>query len=471
MEKYIEILSSLDPNQKIVFLEKVLLNSKELQSQFVKFFTNNQSNKVCLKINFNDMVLKMAGEYQDILEELDLEEPDYERWHNRSDRYYDEWEIGQEVVQEEVDELFDKFKVDLISQFTQGNLEFGMAKLTGLFKACYEASITDPYENLGDPQKYFIDCIKEMATELEIVISRTIFNTKVVSETIKDTMQCFKIGAANQFSTDIHDLIMAQLLSNNSASCLEVYTECKANVDYIFLFPNTYLFAIRIAKTESWVTEAERLCTLNVGVSKELLEYQSKEDKIAFHKNAKIVFPFFKNELVDLIAKEIDDEYDTDFTKELLMYKIKMQFQIEDYKRLADLLSQNEKIQYIESLKNSCSTNFYIKVLEVEDMGSQILEFAKSPNGLLTDLTSIMRSIISEYPSECFEISKIKIIDYLEKNMGRNYYREVATLLKFHASIQSNTENLKVLIQEICSLYSRRPALKDELKQLGLLKI
>jgi len=42
--------------------------------------------------------------------------------------------------------------------------------------------------------------------------------------------------------------------------------------------------------------------------------------------------------------------------------------------------------------------------------------------------------------------------------------------LKFLLMSKSNTIAVYELIEEICKIYSRRPALKDELKAVGLLK-
>ncbi|MEI7503506.1 MAG: hypothetical protein WCJ61_09500 [Paludibacter sp.] len=470
MEKYTQILSSLNANQKIDFLEKALVNSKDLQSQFIKYFTNNQENKVSISINFNEKVIEMANEYQETLQELDLEEPDYDRWHNRNDRYYEDWEIGQEAVEEEVDELFDTFKTDMLTQISQGNIEMAMAQITGLLIACYEADVDDPYDNLGDPQDYFVRCLQAVGKELEVEINRTILNATSVSETIRDTMLCFITGEANQFSTDIHDLVMTALLCNNSESCVAIYEDCRQNKDYIELFPNTYIQATRTANTESWVSEAEKICILNVGVAIELLEYQSSVDKIGFHKNAKLLFPLFQSNLVNLVANVMDDDYDTEFSKMVLIYKTNSQRQIDDYKRLASLFPHNEKIRYIETFRNSYSYEFYIHILEVEEMHHEILEYSKGYDGYLSNMANIMRSIINKYPSECFEISKPKIVVSLEKNMGRNYYHEVAALLKFLLTSTCNTIPVYDLIDEICTLYARRPALRDELKQVGLLK-
>jgi len=471
MEKYAQIIGSLTAEQKIDFLEKVLMNSKELQSQFVKYFSNNQKDKVSAAINFNEKVIEIANDYQETLEALDLNEPDYDRYHNRQDRYYEEWEMAQEAVEEEVDELFQSWKENMISQISQGDIELAMAQLTGLLIACYEAEVDDDYCNLGDSQTYFVDSLKVLEKELEVEINRTIFNTKSVSETIKDTMLCFRTGEANLFSPDIHDLIMTALLRNNTESCETVYEECKLNSSNIELFPNTYLQAVRIINPELWVAEAEILCMLNVGVAAELLEYQSIEDKVSFHKNAKILYPIFPINLIDLIAGAIDDKYDVEFSKKLLIYKTNSQRKIEDYKRLARLFTNEEKLQFIKTFRDSFSHDLYIQMLETEEMDTEILEYAKIYTGYLSKLSFIMRTVIDKYPAQCFDISKPKIEMSLQNNMGRNYYHEVAELLKFLLTSKSNTIAVYELIEEICKIYSRRPALKDELKAVGLLKI
>jgi hypothetical protein len=469
MEKYIHILSSLKPEQKIDFLEKVLKNSKELQAQFINFFTIIPTKTVNAVYNFNDKVIALANEYQEALQELDLE-PDYDRYHNRSDRYYEQWEMDEEAVEEVVDEFFDGIKSELIAQIKTGDIKTVMAQLTGLLIACYEAEVEDEYDCLGDSQEYFANCLKKIEKELEVEIHKTILNSEAVSETILNTMLCFKEGEANMFSTEIHDLIMTCLLSNNAESCENVYADCILNIEYKQLFPNTYLEATRITTPESWVTEAEKLCTDDVVVATNLLEYQKVTDTVRFHFNAKRLFTIFESKLVNIIADGMNDEYDSKFSKEVLSYKVKSQNKIEDYKRIANLLSSNEKNDFIAKFKSDYTYKFYIEMLETESMYKEILEYSKTYSGYLSDFENIMKSVIINYPTECFLISKPKILVSLENNMGRNYYHNVAVLLHFLLTSVKNTVPVYDLVEELCKIYSRRPALRDELRQQGLLK-
>ena len=467
MEKYSQILSSLKTEEKIDFLEKALKNSKELQSQFINFFTVIPTNTVSAVYNFNDKVIAMANKYQEALQDLDLE-PDYDRYHNRSDRYYEQWEMDEEAVAEVVDEYFDGIKSELIALVKVGNIKTVMAHLTSLLIACYEAEVE--YDCLGDSQDYFANCLNEIEKELEIELNKTILNSKAVSETIINTMLCFKEGEANLFSTEIHDLLMTCILSNNAESCETVYVDCLHNSEYTHLFPNTYLQATRIANADSWIEEAEKLCIYDVNVAINLLEYQKDNDTIRFHENAKNLFSIFGYKLVDIIAGGINDEYDSEFSKVLLSNKINTQHKIEDYIRLSKLLSQNEKNTFIATFKNSYSFSFYIQMLESEKMYEEILAYAGTYSGYLSDFVNIMKSVIINYPSECFLISKPKILTSLENNMGRNYYHNVAVLLQFLLSSTDNTIPVFDLIEELLVIYSRRPAFRDELRQQGLLK-
>ena len=108
-------------------------------------------------------------------------------------------------------------------------------------------------------------------------------------------------------------------------------------------------------------------------------------------------------------------------------------------------------------------------MLETEEMDTEILEYAQIYTGSLSKLSFIMRTVINKYPTQCFDISKPKIEVSLQDNMGRNYYHEVAELLKFLFTSKSNTIAVYELIEVICKIYSRRTALKDELKAVGLL--
>ena len=471
MEKYTEILKSLDPGKKIAFLEKILQNSPELQSQLINYFTNNQKDKPYKPINFNEIVIQEAAACKDALEAIDLEETDYDRWDNRRDRYYKEWEIAQEVAEEEINDMFDSFSDEYIELLSKGELNTMMAKLTGLLIACYETDIDDPNDNLGDEQQELLTgCFSRIADSIEIVISKTILNADAVVSTFKEIAQCFQHGEANTFDAKIHDKLIQSLLKNNPESCSEIYNEFITNQVAINLFPLSYMQATRYGNPASWEQEAVKMSPDHIAIAKDLLEFEATNNSLEFYRNAKKLFPIFSRELVDIISETIDDTFDIRFAKDVLSFKVLKDSNIDDYSRLAKLFSITEKESFLDKLKKSYNCEFYIQVLESEGMFQQILRFASAADTLLSEYLYILKPILPIYPSECLAIAEKKVRTNLEQHMSRDSYKYAAQLLKLVLSDEHNTATANKLISDLCLLYSRRTAMKDEFRKEGILK-
>ena len=470
MEKYLQIFKTLTEVQKIAFLEKILKNSGELQSQLINYFTNDQQDKKISSLNFNEVVVNESSYYIAALEAIDLEEPDYDRYHNRHDRYYEEWEMAQEAVEDEINEVFDTYRDEFIDLISMGDMNTMMAKITGLLIACYEADIDDPCDTLGDPQEFFAECLSRIAKSVESEMIKTVFNSESVVETIKNVVLCFVSGEANKFSPKVHDSLIHCLLNNNSDCCIKVYHEFKAAKESEVLFPNSYILASRYGNPSGWIAEAEKVSPASIDVAKELLEYQAENDRTAFHRNAKMLFPLFSRDLVELISKSMDDTIEKQFAKEVLSFKVFHFRQLEDYKRLSGLFSEGEKQTFLSKFANSSYHEFYIKALEYEGRFEQILNFAENPDRHIWEYPAIMQLIIHKFPSECLAIASMIAPAYLEKNMNRSDYQNVAQLLKAAAQDEKNVSAINILILELCTVFSRRTAMKDEFRIAGILK-
>jgi hypothetical protein len=378
--------------------------------------------------------------------------------------------MAQEAVEDEINEVFDTFRDDFVDLISKGDPETMMAKITGLLIACYEADIDDSCDNLGDPQEFFADCFSRVAKSVEREIVKTAFNSESVVGTIKNVIRCFVSGEANKFSPKVHDSLIHCLLSNNTDCCITVYHEFKALKEFEILFPNSYVLATRYGNPSGWISEAEKISTASLGVAKELLEYQSENDKTAFHRNAKMLFPLFSRDLVELISKSMDSTTEQHFAKEVLSFKVFHFRQFEDYKRLSCLFTEGEKQTFLSKFANSSFYEFYIKALEFEGWFDQILKFAENSGRYIWEFPAILQPIIHKYPSECLAIASKIAPAYLEKNMSRNDYKNVAQLIKAVAQNEKNATAVNKLILELCTVFSRRTAMKDEFRTAGILK-
>ena len=470
MIHYKEILKTISPEKKIEFLEQVLSNSSELQSQFVNYFTKVAVAKSDNKTDFNQSVAILIEEYKTELENLDLEEPDYDRWTDRNDRYYEEWEIDSEIIEQEVSELFDDFSAEIVNNVAMGEINLVLAQLTALLIACETADVDDPYDNLGgNPNESFLEYFDELVQETRDEIIKTILNADMVSHSIFKTAEYFENKAIEDLHTESIDVLIEGLLQCNIKSSHAVYAVFNVNKQFQLTFPISFLETLKTVNPDLWLGEAEKASTRNVHIAKELLTHQSANDLLAFHTIAKKLFGIFPNELIDIIAQSVDPKIDSDFTKEIYRIKINKSHDIELYKKLALLLTDIEKHDFIEQYKHEYSGVFYVKLLEQEGQFEQILNFAQKYNGFLTSFSNIMEPIIHKYPEECFKILQPKIQLSIDQNINRQRYAQAAEILEFLVSDVRNKQEVTKFATALCQLYPRRSALRDEFRQAKLI--
>lgn len=469
MIKYKQILEKLRDEQKIEFLEKIIQNSEQLQSQLVAYFTNDISDTESTPLKFDEHIKNSTKEYLEVLEEIDLEEFDYDR-RSYHDRYYDQWEIEQEEAEEEFRDVFDNFELELTDVLLQGDIKTFMADFTALLIACHEADIDDPYECLGDANDYLYDCLSGISNELENLICRTIFNVNSVSETVKSVMDFFLSGERSELPTTLHDKLMGKLLKENQESSRFVSEYFTLNPASQKQFPLTYLAALNHAMPSAWIKESEKLAPENADIAQELLISQAENDRASFCINAKKLFPLFQYQLVDQLSSLIDFDVEKDLAKDVLSFKVTQQRSLDDYKKLSVLFgSDTEKQNFINQLKSGYDSRFYIAVLEWEGWYDQILIYAKNAGHFLSDYNYILYPILTKYPDECYKLAVLKVESELVNNMGRDIYERAASLLRIISTVPDLKENVIAVSRELTTKYSRRTALKDELKKAGLI--
>lgn len=108
-------------------------------------------------------------------------------------------------------------------------------------------------------------------------------------------------------------------------------------------------------------------------------------------------------------------------------------------------------------------------MLEEERDFPTILQYVKD-NVHDWNFESYIKPIITIYPGECVEIISKKTNDFLENNTGRKYYTYAAQWLKLLLKIKDKKfkEKIQGYFNALFRIYNRRPALKDELKKVGI---
>lgn len=468
---YLTLFETLAVDSKIRFLKEALSSSESLQQQFVNYFaeTENQPSEDFLV--FNESVKEEAAFYIEELESINLEDFDWEDWEAPHNGYIPEYEAEQMMAETEVEGYFSSIFSNIGHELSSGNLEKSFAKITGLLIACQEANVDDPNENLGDPNHYFFDQFKAMADNLAMIIDKTIVNQHTVSKTVTNVLTCFEKGEANGFKTSVHDKLLLNLVTKQPAVWEGLFPVFKNSVQHKKSFPKTSLFVIRNGSSldTDWIETAELLCTADPAIALELLDHYANEDFASFYRVAKATFEKFPRELCDFLLLHIDDKRDPFFSKQVLACKVENSREIKDYMRIAQLMGEQEKKDFINSFKNGWDTAFYIQILELEGLLAEILDFAQKWYRNLGELEMILKPVLFKYPEACGKIVSEKISKQLESSMGRDIYSEAADLLRFLAGNPICLPMVKTFTLELLAKYSRRPALKQELKKRDLI--
>jgi len=169
------------------------------------------------------------------------------------------------------------------------------------------------------------------------------------------------------------------------------------------------------------------------------------------------------------ISENINKEKYEDIYRDALKAYLSYEHSITHYKLLREYLEPGERLLFIEKFRNGYSTQFYIKLLEIEKAYEKILSFIQS-NQSDYYLVEIIEPIVDVYPDEVFEIITHNV-NRLVKERGRKSYNKASQLLKLLLKTLSKKRELQLLISTLYNHQPPLPALKDELKKAGLLNI
>lgn len=167
------------------------------------------------------------------------------------------------------------------------------------------------------------------------------------------------------------------------------------------------------------------------------------------------------------VIENIDKTVYEDLYINALKIYTKENSSIAHYKILREYLSENDRLEFIQTMKNRFRKVFYVKLLEIEKQYELILNFAKK-NSDAYELDELVKPIVSVYPDEVFEIIKI-VADKQIAYRGRSSYARAASLLQLMLNVSQIKDTFKSYISELYNHQPRLPALRDELAKAGLL--
>jgi hypothetical protein len=222
-----------------------------------------------------------------------------------------------------------------------------------------------------------------------------------------------------------------------------------------------------INRPGKWLNTASKYFIKNNQIAQELLEYYEEKNRKKFIETANIVFRNSAEFFADYLYHKLSIDEDRKLYKGIMFHLAQRKQSISLFRQIRTNFGNDVAQEFIENAKGD--SIFYINLLnEVKDYKT-ILQFVKDHSDSW-DFQKIIIPILNIYPRECFELIKKKTDNYLKEYIGRKFYLKVANWLQLLMKI--NDEEIKhetgIYFQSLLQKYRMRPALKDELRKVGI---
>ena len=468
---FIDLFNRVSTDQKEKFLFNLLENHEEFRKKFTGYFEQDQNpeNIQSSLSEYLQATEALAETYREDLEAIDLIEPDWENWVPPHSGYIERWEAEQMMIEQSVKDEFSYYGKRVNDLLIAQNIAGLFQVFFALYKACITAKVNDENENLGDPEEFFIDQLKEIIDNLKEKVEIALLNDNKVNSGLemivhylekheKDDMKLFAM-------TD--ELLQQFIKSENTA---QYFSSLMAKTGPAPLhLPKTRLKSCEFGDTSTWVQTAENLFRQDNQIARQLMEHYLKEKKTNdFYRVAREVYYPGKQNFYRFLLDKINDRFDVEFSKDLLSYACKNLNDISVYKRLMAITNKEERNQWRDG--KHFPVEFYVKILEAEGDFDELLQYAKGYELKAWHLKTLLAPILHKYPEDCFRILKETAAGELQTGKrGRHLYSKIADWLKFAYQIPGKQAEALDLARQFFNHVPRLPALKDEINKTGLL--
>lgn len=400
------------------------------------------------------------------------------------DRYYRDYhEIVYDGASNALIELMDKYKVSIMEGMKAGNIIDAFKELLGV----YEGIAMVDNESIDDPECIFFEglsheaaCIFYSYYEEFVDQFRAVTKSENAALRISEIFfQRFvfyrdRILEECDFQYDLYDF---KEWSKDIVVCSgEVARYWDERLEELELKEHRTAelemkIALQLGKNEDWLRVAERNYIIEQAVGEELLRYYKQEgDDKNFLRVAEAVFDKWANHFDEYLFKNLSKNQNVDLYGRIFLNYVERTQSLPLYRKYKELYGEEAARIFVESLKEkSMNRLFYIKLLEEEKDYNVIWETVKN-NVNDFEFVDFISPIINVFPERCLKIIRKKTDSFLEHSVGRKYYVEAAQWLSLLSEIKdaSVSEDVQRYFDLLFCTYNRRPALKDELKRVGI---
>ncbi len=451
---------------KLAFLDGITVGNQDLQKAFVTFAASNEQPSGITYERFCEIVVQVLEDYKNRFEEVDPENPDWEKYSPSGSGYMEEWEQYQEASEQEFDEVFDEFKTEATDRIIMQKLDELIAMIIGLYEATLEADINDPYDSFGDVNEYLLrEHSRVMHEIIEKVNLSAVSDSAVINVCKTFFMYCDNEYPGNEhFTAYFEDLLLViSGKSSHPGKILTILDHSNAERKYV---PRLVLMLHQKAgNSEEWLQTARQFYAQNNNVAGQLLEHYFCQGNPEFTELAKELFEKDPRYWAQQLKRYVTAEMDEALFAEVFFRLVVDEGNLEDFHKLRPHLSTEKLEKLISDIHHD--KPFLVQVLAVEERYEEIKEIVEhNPNDW--QYPELITPLLEVFPEFCFNHISEKARRTIQTERGRSTYLRIVEWLQLAARIPGYYPQTMLLAREFYNHKPNLPALKDELRQAGL---
>jgi len=457
-----------EAEKKLEFLNRLLEKNEALRMQYNEFVSEKNTDD---SVEYDLFIAEHTDDFITLLENLDLHDPDWENYIPRHSGYVEDWEVMEHLAEEMVGEVSEGIRDEIIGYFEEGRTDLAMLCLVSATDAFLRAEIDEDGGVFFDTDGLRDQEIKQLHAYVTGYLDTIVFSNRHIFTFTKELFRHFNEHHREDeyYLRFFEPLLLAQARDRECCEYMErTISELNIPPELIPILSTTLYKALN--NKEKWLETAVRVVEIDKTVARELMEEYYQRNYNDFLKTAVRLWKAdkFRWELGNFIFDRINQDKSPEFYKEVLIWLTQHEKSISQYKLLRKILTDSEKEEMLQ--ENILDHGFYTKMLKVEGRNRDILEFIKKNRDSLS-FNYMIPLIFDEYPDESFQILKNKIEMALENERGRSVYRQIVEWLKLASQIEASNEKLKQLIHQLYTMKPALPALKDEMRQAGIIHV
>lgn len=480
MEHFRKLFESINLQERSDYLLYLLENDKILQEDFL-FQYKKESEKIRLlygeKYNYAIILKEIkerAGEFRKQLEQLDLENLDWDRYSSNDPNAPDVFEIAESLAQDGAEVVFKDYRSLLENAVCYGSLLDIARELIVIIHGALRSKIHDPDNHLGDPpNEYFILETGSILLNNQGGLTHRRF-TKQDVENCVDLL--FRFNNAFYRRTSIFLEAVSEflfLVIRNEANARIAWNAIENLQVGLKKVPGLMEHITSQLNNKSlWLEKMESCFLQEYSTSEKLMDYYYLNDKEQFNAKAPLLAEHFEDWCTDFLIDKV--EKGTPLHVSLLKRRIKFTGDPGYFGELKNYVDENELKAFMETIGSSDIRAKLYPSEKMYDELENLIRKEQKGNSYYTrfDFEFAIGSLLNVRPEVAWSLFEQEIQQKMDltyrQQRPRDTYHYVARLLHKALSIPGQSEKVKARIASFFNTKPHLPALKDEFRKAGL---